>query len=276
MERLMDAHNDILDLYDRFRKVWSGPPVGPWKWPTTPRLKVFNHLSFSELFDLCALSRNVPRPRWVDGADDAARRARSQARLWEEFYSYGLQDSLADRWAQLYGLVHAKSHFSYRRLFGSCSLGNGTHEDNYPPCCDHTTLWRRKGRQWRLSEVLVTQPDSYDLDKMVAFAKEQDLWFWISERPAWHFPRGIFFIEWARPESEFAIQRGTPEADLRMRTIHAWNGEKILPGPGSVFTLKHPEAIERWRDRFDANSLMRGELNRMIQLHEEGVTRAAH
>jgi hypothetical protein len=56
---------------------------------------------------------------------------------------------------------------------------------------------------------------------MVAFAKKHFLWFWISERPAWHCPRGVFFIEWARPESQFTMQRGTPEADLRMRTIHA-------------------------------------------------------
>jgi hypothetical protein len=44
---------------------------------------------------------------------------------------------------------------------------------------------------------------------MVAFAKEQALWFWISERPAWHFPRGVFFIEWANPESQFTALRAT-------------------------------------------------------------------
>jgi hypothetical protein len=218
----------------------------------------------------------VPRPQPIDGDDSAARRARYKARLWDEFNYYGLQDSLAERWAQLYGLVQAKSHSS-RRLFASSSIGNGAHEGNHPPCCDHTTLWRCKARQPRFSEVLVTQPYSYDLDKMVAFAKEQGLWFWmISERPAWHFPRGVFFIEWARAESQFAAQRGTQETDLAMRTIHAWKGEELLPGPGTVFTLVHPVAIERWRDRFDVNSLMWAELTRMIQLHNDDVAGSAH
>jgi hypothetical protein len=225
---------DLLDLYDRFLKVWDGPPVGAWNWPTIRKIKLFDHLSFSELFDLGDLWHDVPRPQPIDGDDSAARRARYETNLWKDFYYYGLQASLAERWAQLYGLVHAKSHSSYRCLFGSSSFGNGTQEDNYPPCCDHTTLWRRKGQQARFSEVLVTQPYSYDLDKMVAFAKEQGLWFWISERPAWHFPRGVFFIEWARPESQFAIQRGTPEADMSMGTIHAWKGEELLRGPRTV------------------------------------------
>jgi hypothetical protein len=122
------------------------PAVGPWNWPTMPRLKVFIHLSFSELFDLGDLWHEVPRPQPIDGDDSATRRARYKARLWDEFNYYGLQDSLAERWAQLYGLVQAKSHSSYRRLFASSSIGNGAHEDNHPPCCDHTTLWRRKGR----------------------------------------------------------------------------------------------------------------------------------
>jgi hypothetical protein len=168
--------------------------------------QVFNHLSFSELFDLGDLwheSRALNRSMATIPPRGAPR---YKARLWDEFNYYGLQDSLAERWAQLYGLVQAKSHSS-RRLFASSSIGNGAHEDNHPPCCDHTTLWRRKGRQARFSEVLVTQPYSYDLDKMVAFAKKHFLWFWISERPAWHCPRGVFFIEWARPESQFTMQR---------------------------------------------------------------------
>lgn len=67
----------------------------------------------------------------------------------------------------------------------------------------------------------------------IGIAEEQGLWFWISERPAWHYPRGVCFIEWAHPESRFAALRATPEADAWMRTIHAWKGEEILPGPGN-------------------------------------------
>jgi hypothetical protein len=79
------------------------------------------------------------------------------------------------------------------------------------------------------------------------FAQEQGLWFWISERPAWHFPRGVFFIEWANPGSQFASLRATMEADAWMRTIHAWKGEVLLPGPGAVFAVKHRGTVERWR-----------------------------
>jgi hypothetical protein len=231
--RLQPPVEDILELYDRFRKVWRGSPVGGWNWPTMPRLKVFDHLSFSELFDLGDLWHDVKHPGSTGGTEAGSRRAWYEERLWEDFYYCGLQASLAKRWAELYGLVHAESHSSYRRLFGSRSLGNGNHEDNYPPGCDHTTLWRRKRGPWHFSEVLVTQPYFYNLDEMVAFAKAHFLWFWISERPAWHFPRGVFFIEWARPESQFAAQRGPQEADLRMQTIHAWKGEGLLPGPGT-------------------------------------------
>jgi len=74
-------------------------------------------------------------------------------------------------------------------------------------------MWRRKGQPPRVVEVFVTQPYSYDLEKMLEFAKEQGLWFWISERPAWHFPRRVCFIEWANPASQFASLRGTREAD---------------------------------------------------------------
>jgi hypothetical protein len=72
-------------------------------------------------------------------------------------------------------------------------------------------LWRRKGQPPRFAEVLATQPYTYRLDDMVAFAKEQGLWFWISERPPWHYPEGVFFIEWANPGSPFASLRATPQ-----------------------------------------------------------------
>jgi hypothetical protein len=137
-------------------------------------------------------------------------------------------------------------------------------------------MWRRKGQPSRFSEVFVTQPYFYDLDEMVAFAQEQGLWFWISERPAWHFPRGVFFIEWANPASQFASLRATMEADAWMRTIHAWKGEVLLPGPGTVFALTHPVAVKRWRDGLDVNSLTRAELSRLIRLNDEGIARITH
>jgi hypothetical protein len=175
---------------------------------------------------------------------------------------------------QRYQLVQAGGYLSYRRLFGKhARVGylDRRHEDDYPPCCDHTTLWRRKGTPPRFAEVFATQPYWYDLDKMVAFAKEQGLWFWVSERPAWHFPTGVFFIEWANPSSQFASMRATQEADEWMRTIHTWKGEEFLPGPGTVFSLLHPDTVKRWRDRLDVNSLTRAELTRLIRPHDEGI-----
>jgi hypothetical protein len=266
---------DVIDLYERFRHERDNLPSGAWSGPTSPRLKVFDELSFSELYRLTGLWHDVKRPRPPDGDDANARHARRQERLWSGFYDW-MQDCLEERWAQQYGLAAAGGYLSYRRLFGKQASKRGiiTAAD-YPPCCDHTTLWRRKGQPSRFAEVLVTQPYSYSLDEMVAFAKEQGLWFWISERPAWHFPLGVFFIEWANPENQFAALRATQEADASMRTIHAWKGGEVLPGPGTVFALKHPIAIRRWRDGLDVNSLTRAELTRLIQ-RDEGVARVTH
>jgi hypothetical protein len=173
---------DVIDLYNRFRSELANTPLASWGRSTT-RLKILDDLSDLELFRFADLWHDVKLPR-PDGTDADFMEARLQERRWKNFYYGWVQPCLRERWAQLYGLVHAKSHFSYRRLFGSSSIGNGTQEDCYPPSCDHTTLWRRKGQQSRFSEVLVTQPYRYDLDKMVAFAKKHSLWFWISERPS--------------------------------------------------------------------------------------------
>ena len=226
---------DVIDLYKRVRREWDYPPPGARSGPTTRRSKVLDELSFSELFRLAALWHDVKRPHPPDGSDANAQHERYQERLWQGFYYGWMQSYLRGRWAQRYGLVQAGGYLSYRRLLGKHSrVGYRDHryEDDYPPCCDHTTLWRRKGRPPRFAEVLITQPYWYDLDKMVPFAKEQGLWFWISERPAWHFPRGVFFIEWTNPESQFASLRAAQEADASMKTIHAWGRAPSRPGDG--------------------------------------------
>jgi hypothetical protein len=123
-----------------------------------------------------------------------------------------MQCSLQQCWAEQYGLTQARGNLSYRRLQGKHASQAGIMTAaKYPPCCDHTTLWRRKGPYSRFARVLVTQFYSYSLDEMVAFAKEQGLSFWISERPAWHYPGGVFFIEWADPYSPLALRRATQE-----------------------------------------------------------------
>jgi hypothetical protein len=266
---------DVIDLYNRFRHELDNTPPSSWGGPSRPRSKLLDELSDSELFRFADLWHDVKAP--CADADADGSKARLEERRWKSFYYDRMQPYLRERWARLYELVGTSRSISYRRLFGKhASSTSFVTPADYPPCCDHTTLWRRKGTQPRFAEVFVTQPYWYDLDEMVPFAKEQGLWFWISEWPAWHFPRGAFFIEWANPKSHFAVQRATQEADLRMRTIHAWKGGELLPGPGTVFTLNHPVAVERWRDRFDVNSLMWAELTRMIQLHNDGSAGAAH
>jgi hypothetical protein len=257
--------DDIIKLYKRFRREWQSRPLGAFTGWMPPRLKLFDELSFDELFRLNSLWHCVERPLPPNGDDAKARHARLEYDQWQEFYYYWAQPNLAQRWAERYGLVRAGGRRSYRRLFGKHAARTvGATAADYPPCCDHTTLWRREGQPSRFAEVFVTQPYSYDLDKMVAFAKEQGLWFWISERPAWHFPLGVFFIEWANPASQFAALRATGEADAWMRTIHAWKREELLPGPGTVVTLKDPMRVKNWRDRFDVNSLMWAELTRLL------------
>jgi hypothetical protein len=266
---------DVIDLYSRFRYELANMPLECWGRSTT-KSKILDELSDTELFRFADLWHDVKLPR-PDGTDADSTEGRLQERRWKNFFYDWMQPNLRERWARLYELVSTSRGISYRRLFGKPASNTiFVSPEDYPPCCDHTTLWRRKETPSCFAEVFVTQPYWYDLDKMVAFAEEQGLWFWISERPAWHFPRGVFFIEWARPESQFAIQRGTPEADMSMRTIHAWKGKELLPGRGTVFTLKHPVAIKRSRDNLDINSLMWAELTRMIQLHDEDAAGAAH
>ena len=96
---------------------------------------------------------------------------------------------------------------------------------DYPPCCDHTTLWRmpiKRGDNPHLAQVLVTQPYGYRLDEMTIFAADKGLWFWISERPAWHYPKGVHFIEWAAPGSVFARKRNTSAMHDLFRTRESY------------------------------------------------------
>jgi hypothetical protein len=266
--------DDVLDLYKRFWRERRNMPLSAGHGPAAARSNVFDELSFPELFRLNALWHRVQRPRPPDGDDANARHARLQERQWENFYYYWAQPCLQERWAQRYGVVQAGGYLSYRRLLGKharVGYPDRRREDDYPPCCDHTTLWRRKGRPSRFAEVFVTQPYFYDLDEMVAFAKEHALWFWVSERPAWHYPQGVFFIEWANPESQFASLRATQEADTWSRTIHTWQSEELLPGPGTAFAVMHADTIKRWRDDLDLDSLTRAELTRLIQHHGERI-----
>jgi hypothetical protein len=257
---------DVIDLFERFRRELENLPPSELREPMAPKLKVFEELSFLELFRLNALWHRVKRPSTTDRTDASARLARLQQTQWEDFYYYWAQPALQERWAQWYGVIKAGGCRSYRRLFGKQVANPGfVTAADYPPCHDHTTLWRRRGTPPRFAEVLVTQPYWYNLDEMVVFAKQQSLSFWVSERPAWHFPRGVFFIEWANPESQFASLRATQEADAWMRTIHAWKGEELVQGPGTVFALMNRITVEGWRDGLDVNSLMRAELTRLIK-----------
>ncbi len=268
--KLPSPVNEAVDLFKRFQHESGNLPREAWRAPTPPRLKVLDELSFLELFRISSLWHDVKRPS--DETNANARHARDQEKQWQTFYDGWLQPCLQERWAQRYELVQAGGHLSYRRLFGKharAGYRGYKDEDDYPPYCDHTTLWSRNGLQPPFAEVLVTQPYAYSLDKMVPFAQKQALWFWISERPAWHLPRGVFFIEWASPESQFASLRSKHDADECMRTIHAWKGEQLLPGPGTVFSLKDPTAVENWRDQLDVNSLTRAELTRLINRRNE-------
>jgi hypothetical protein len=270
--QMLPRTEDVIDLFNRFLGEWDTQMPRAWCAATAPLLKIFDELSFSELYRLNARWHYVQSAHSPNGTDANARDARLQQRRWENFYYEWAQPSLQERWAQRYGLVRSGGVRSYRRLFGKHAAKPGyVTAADYPPCCDHTTLWRRKGQPSRFAEAFVTQPYWYKLDDMVAFAKEQGLWFWVSERPAWHFPLGVFFIEWANPESQFAALRATAEADAWMRTIHSWKGEELLPGPGTVFSLLNADTVEQWRDGLDVNSLTRAELTRLIQRHYEGI-----
>ncbi len=204
---------DVIELYKRFLHELDNLPPEARSGPRTTRLQLFDELSFSELFRLNALWHRVERPHPLSGTDANARHSRLQERQWQNFYYYWLQPRLRERWAQNYGLVRAGGDVSWKRLLGKTNIR--TYWDarvDYPPCCDHATLWRMpitKGDNPHLAQVLVTQPYGYSLDEMIAFAAEKGLWFWISERPAWHFPKGVHFVEWAAPGSAFARRRDT-------------------------------------------------------------------
>src|ERR1700682_2416333 len=61
--KLPPRTEDVIDLYERFRHERDNLPSGAWCGPTSPRLKVFDELSFSELFRLTGLWHDIQRPR---------------------------------------------------------------------------------------------------------------------------------------------------------------------------------------------------------------------
>jgi hypothetical protein len=74
----VDLHpriEDVIDLYNRFIVESDNMPISAWRGPTTPRFKVFDELSFSELFRLNALWHRVKRPHPPAGTDANARHA---------------------------------------------------------------------------------------------------------------------------------------------------------------------------------------------------------
>jgi hypothetical protein len=157
--KLPPRTEDVINLFKKFRRECDNLPPRAWSGPTTPRFKVLDELSFSELFRLNALWHRVERPRTPSGTDANARHARRQVNQWQNFYYDWAQPCLQERWAQRYGLVQAGGYLSYRRLFGKharVGYWDCRREDDYPPCCDHTTLWRRRGQPSRFAEVLVT------------------------------------------------------------------------------------------------------------------------
>jgi hypothetical protein len=158
-------------------------------------------------------------------------------------------------WQRMFGdLQESMRRPSYRWLAGGCWIiprdGNWcerTDRANLPPGCDHTSMWRLRGNGRggaHPAEVMVTQPYSYELDDMVAFAREHGLWFWVSEQPAWHNPGRVFFIEWASPKSAFSKCRTDACADSWMRTIHSWRGKKLISGPGSLTNILHQDTLK--------------------------------
>jgi hypothetical protein len=217
--------DEVIELFKRFRHELDTLPPGAFSGPTAPRSKVLDELSFSELFRLTALWHDVERPHIADGSDADARHAQRRERPWQGFYNW-MQHYIQERWAQQYGLVEAGGDVSWKRLLGKTNTRTYWNADvDYPPCCDHTTLWRmpiKSGGNPHLAEALVTQPYGYKLDEMAAFAGEKGLRFWISEQPAWHSPRRVHFIEWAAPGGVFAKKRDNKAMHDLFRTLEVY------------------------------------------------------
>jgi hypothetical protein len=57
---------------------------------------------------------------------------------------------------------------------------------------------------------------------MITFAGDKGLCFWVSERPAWHYPRGVHFVEWAASGSVFAQRRDTEAVHQLFRTKESY------------------------------------------------------
>ena len=67
---------DVIELYKRFLHELDNLPPEARSGPRTTRLKVFDELSFSELFRLNALWHRVQRPHPPSGTYANARHAR--------------------------------------------------------------------------------------------------------------------------------------------------------------------------------------------------------
>jgi hypothetical protein len=126
-------------------------------------------------------------------------------------------------WAMYYGLTPAGGDTSWGRLFGKLNIRRSWDMNlDYPPYTDHASLWRIKGQQPRFAQVFVSQPYGIALEEMKAFAAEKNLWFWVSRRPAWHYPGVVKFVEWSAPGSDFARKRSTAEAHQLWETVVEW------------------------------------------------------
>ena len=175
------------------------------------------------LFEAC-LEYQAYRHPWrgasLEDKSPEARAIRQTAHRYEE-----MKSRLESAWAAYYGLIEAGGDRSWDRLVGKLHTRRCWDRDlDYPPNSDHTSLWRIKGQHSRFAQVFVSQPYGYEhnLEAMKTFATKKNLWFWVSKRPAWHYPGSVDFVEWSAPWSEFAKKRSTAEAHRLWQTVEEW------------------------------------------------------
>ena len=246
---------DVIDLYKRFRRELDNLPRGAGSGPTSPRLKVLDELSFSELFRLTALWHDVKRLRPPDGDTANARHARYEERRWQDF-TIGCKNVFRSvgrngtGWSRLVGRSPTGACSVNTRQTGSSSLLPITRRAATTPQCGGA-----KGNPLALLRSSSPSPTPMTWKRWSSSPRSRACGSGSASGR-----RGTSLGGVLHRVGQSCKPIRVSARDTRSRRVDADNSR-----------MEGRRARSRIGEGLDINSLTRAELTRLIELNDEGV-----